>query len=157
MYICISVQDKSAQCKNGHSPMLAWLSGLTPFTELSLCHNFHALWDILIMHVFGRIISPPTLDPLMISLWTSTPVHSPVKIHLLQRNSHAVNKQSCDYQYTHSRPLKFLIADLFITHMSQCMRFPTMWYVRPAKSQISLRIRAVWSEPLLVAWVFCDC
>ena len=24
-------------------------------------------------------------------------------------------------------------------HMSQCMRFPTMWYVRPAKSQISLR------------------
>ena len=24
--------------------------------------------------------------------------------------------------------------------MSQCMRFPTMWYVRPAKPQISLRI-----------------
>ena len=41
--------------------------------------------------------------------------------------------------------------------MSQCMRFPTMWYVRPAKPQISLRIRAVWSEPLLVAWVFYDC
>ena len=41
--------------------------------------------------------------------------------------------------------------------MSQCLRFPTMWYVRPAKPQISLRIRAVWSEPLLVAWVFYDC
>ena len=27
--------------------------------------------------------------------------------------------------------------------LSQCMRFPTMWYVRPAKPQISLRIRAV--------------
>ena len=27
--------------------------------------------------------------------------------------------------------------------MSQCMRFPTMWYVQPAKPQISLRIRAV--------------
>ena len=27
------------------------------------------------------------------------------------------------------------------------MRFPTMWYVRPAKAQTSLRIRAVWSEP----------
>ena len=27
--------------------------------------------------------------------------------------------------------------------MSQCMRFPTMWYERPAKPQISLRIRAV--------------
>ena len=28
-------------------------------------------------------------------------------------------------------------------NMSQCMRFPTMWYVRPAKPQNSLRIRAV--------------
>ena len=28
-------------------------------------------------------------------------------------------------------------------YMSQCMRFSTMWYVRPAKPQISLRIRAV--------------
>ena len=24
--------------------------------------------------------------------------------------------------------------------MSQCMRFPTMWYVQPAKPQISLRL-----------------
>ena len=30
------------------------------------------------------------------------------------------------------------------------MRFPTMLYVRPAKVQTSLRIRAVCSEPLLV-------
>ena len=30
------------------------------------------------------------------------------------------------------------------------MRFPTRWYVWPAKPQISLRIRAIWSEPLLV-------
>ena len=41
--------------------------------------------------------------------------------------------------------------------MSKCMRFPTMWYVRQANPQISLRVRAVWSEPLLVAWVFYDC
>ena len=27
--------------------------------------------------------------------------------------------------------------------MSQCMRFPTMWYVLPANAQTSLRIRAV--------------
>ena len=37
------------------------------------------------------------------------------------------------------------------------MRFSTMWYVRPAKPQISLRIRAVWSEPLLVTWIFYEC
>ena len=35
--------------------------------------------------------------------------------------------------------------------------FPTMWYVRPAKPQISLRICAVWSERLLVTWIFYDC
>ena len=34
------------------------------------------------------------------------------------------------------------------------MRFPTMWYVRPAKPQTSLRIRTVLSEPLLVARIF---
>ena len=42
-------------------------------------------------------------------------------------------------------------------NMSHGMGFPTMWYVRPAKLQISLRIRADWSEPLLVAWIFYDC
>ena len=36
------------------------------------------------------------------------------------------------------------------------MRFPTMCYVRPAKAQTSLRIRAVWSELLLVAWILHD-
>ena len=31
-----------------------------------------------------------------------------------------------------------------------------MWYVRPGKAQTSLRICSVWSEPLLVAWMFYD-
>ena len=31
------------------------------------------------------------------------------------------------------------------------MKFPEMWYVRPAKAQTSLRIRADLSEHLLVA------
>ena len=44
-----------------------------------------------------------------------------------------------------------------IWHLSRDMRFPTMWYVRPAKAQTSLCICAVWSEPLLVAWIFYDC
>ena len=44
--------------------------------------------------------------------------------------------------------IKFSIA--VRSHMSQCMRFPTMWYVLPTKAQTSLRIRAVRSEPLLV-------
>ena len=42
-------------------------------------------------------------------------------------------------------------------YLSHDMRFPTMWYVRPAKAQTSLRIQAGWSEPLLVAWIFYYC
>ena len=42
-------------------------------------------------------------------------------------------------------------------YLSQCMRFPTMWYVRPAKAQISLGIHTVWSEPLLTPWIFYEC
>ena len=34
--------------------------------------------------------------------------------------------------------------------MSRYMRFLTMWYVQ----RVSLRIRAVWSEPLLVVWIY---
>ena len=41
--------------------------------------------------------------------------------------------------------------------VSHDMSFPTMWYVWPAKPQISLPIWAVWSEPLLVAWIFYVC
>ena len=40
--------------------------------------------------------------------------------------------------------------------MSRGMRFPTMWYVRPAKAQTSLRVRTVWSELLLVTGIFYD-
>ena len=41
--------------------------------------------------------------------------------------------------------------------MSRDISIPTMWYVRPAKTQISLRIQAVWSELLLVALIFYAC
>ena len=42
-------------------------------------------------------------------------------------------------------------------YLSHDLGFPTMWYVQPAKPLISLSICAVWSEPLLVAWIFYDC
>ena len=38
-----------------------------------------------------------------------------------------------------------------IQTLGRDMRFPTMWYVRPAKAHTSLCILAVRSEPLLVA------
>ena len=52
--------------------------------------------------------------------------------------------------------IEALLRQLFYK-LSHDMRFPTMWYVWPAKPQTSLRIHAVWSEALLVAWIFCDC
>ena len=46
--------------------------------------------------------------------------------------------------------------NLYITliKLSHGTWFPTMWYVRLAKPQISLCIRTVWSEPLLAACLF---
>ena len=41
--------------------------------------------------------------------------------------------------------------------MNRNMRFPTPWYVRPAKAQNSLCICTVWSDILLVARIFYDC
>ena len=42
-------------------------------------------------------------------------------------------------------------------HMSRLMTKPTKWHVRPAKTQISLGIRSVWSESSLCAqWVAKD-
>ena len=44
-----------------------------------------------------------------------------------------------------------------VLDMSRDMRFPTMWFVRPAKAQTSLCIHTVWSKPLLLACIFYDC
>ena len=41
-----------------------------------------------------------------------------------------------------------------LTLMSQCTKKPTIRHVWPAKTQISLRIRAVWSESSLIACAF---
>ena len=41
---------------------------------------------------------------------------------------------------------------LFVIHMSRIVTKPTQWHVRPAKTQISLGIRPVWSESSLSAW-----
>ena len=50
-----------------------------------------------------------------------------------------------------------LVVSYPLIYMGQWTYFPTMRYKRPAKPQISLRICAVWSELLLVAWVLYDC
>ena len=59
--------------------------------------------------------------------------------------------------HLHMNPTDCSMTDFkekYLTIFEQRMRFPTIWYVQPAKPQISLRICAVWSEPLLVARIF---
>ena len=52
-----------------------------------------------------------------------------------------------------SRPrIKLLSQTVHHCYMSRLMTKPTKWHVRPAKTQISLDIRPVWSEPSLSAW-----
>ena len=73
--------------------------------------------------------------------WNSRGKWSEVWFYLLTYAPHLqLNQEHC-YQF----------CCLLKTYMSRNMRFPTMQYVRPAKAQTSLRIRAGWSEPLLVA------
>ena len=44
------------------------------------------------------------------------------------------------------------VDDTVCVHLSHLMTKPTKWHVRPAKTQISLGIRPVWSESLLSTW-----
>ena len=65
--------------------------------------------------------------------------------------------------YYLTRPLAFWFKRWFLKCLTlygvpiRDMRLPTMWYVWPVKPEISMRIRAVWSEPLLVVWIFYEC
>ena len=74
----------------------------------------------------------------------------------------------CTLTSTSYRPLRLFQAQVttppsrarkMLMHrtLSRDVRFPTMWYVRPAMAQTSLRIGAVWSEPWLVPWIFYEC
>ena len=68
------------------------------------------------------------------------------------------SRSRCDTSFAgptfqHDTCMQKLKHCLLRSYMSRDMRFPTTWYVPPAKPQISLRIRAVWSEPFLVAWI----
>ena len=74
---------------------------------------------------------------------------SMINFFLLDFPTHIYTYGIIHYIYLRGHLLEF--------QMSSDMRFPSMWYVRTAKPQISLRIRVVWSEPLLVAWIFYEC
>ena len=106
------------------------------------------------------------LSPLMNDYHSRSPTSSQslaytsenvAKIHLQLELFFCNETESDIYSKSGNFCENFIFANIIKRHMIQCMRFPTMWYVRPAKPQISLRMRAVWSEPLLVAWVFYDC
>ena len=65
----------------------------------------------------------------------------------------AVVKQIVAEANENQRGISVLSGD---TDVSRHMRFPTMWYVRPAKTQTRLRIRAVQSEHLVVVWILIE-
>ena len=59
-----------------------------------------------------------------------------------------VSEVGCDLWLWHSLEIVSLFSWL---HMNLCMAKPTKWHVRPAKTQMSLGIRPVWSESSLCA------
>ena len=52
--------------------------------------------------------------------------------------------------------IKWYIQSIIQLDVSHNMRFQTIWYVLPAKAQTSLHISTVWSELLLVLFVWFD-
>ena len=62
------------------------------------------------------------------------------------RSATLINKYSVLF-YEHNDPLKKATYKL-----SRIATKPTKWHVRPAKTQISLGIRPIWSESSLSAW-----
>ena len=48
--------------------------------------------------------------------------------------------------------IRIILAGLYRQYLSRLVTKPTKWHVRPAKPQISLGIRPVWSESSLSAW-----
>ena len=107
------------------------------------------------MDVFGHQgIIPILIDRYLIEFACFVDVYPLIPFHSVLKKSEAV-RDVLETKLIQSNS----VVELRYVHLklSQYMRFPTMWYVRLAKPQISLRIRTVWSEPLQVAWVFYDC
>ena len=57
-----------------------------------------------------------------------------------------------DIAYTRVTDAEIILLPWFTVHLSRFMTKPTKWHMRPAKTQISLDIRPVWSESSLSAW-----
>ena len=74
--------------------------------------------------------------------WFYSVRHSGMGCVLLYLSMFSCFKPNCMRELKEENTFNCLDKLLLII-MSKCMRFPTMWYVRPAKPQISLRIRAV--------------
>ena len=66
----------------------------------------------------------------------------------------SLNFAFCNVTRVHSvAPLILLLLHcVHKKHLSRLMTKPTQWHVRPAKTQISLGIRPIWSESSLSAW-----
>ena len=56
------------------------------------------------------------------------------------------------YLQTFSNNAEVAVRGADDSHLNRLMTKPTKWHVRPAKTQISLCIRPVWSESSLSAW-----
>ena len=118
---------------------------------------YSALWGWLSMEISlkilnsGIILTTFTHAIVSCTMWTYLQ-YVALKIAMNQRTS------TNDVAITYVTSCTMVYTLYMLPHyLSLGMGFPTMWCVQPAKPWISLRIRTVWSEPLLVAWIFYEC
>ena len=85
------------------------------------------------------------------SKWSPTPLSTLVSSTFLitEHNQHALTEKSLGFQCYKVIFLVNLLKEKL--YLSRLVTKPTKWHVRPAKTQISLGIRPVWSESSLCA------
>ena len=131
--------------------LLTYTRGMIRFS------NFDGLSRIMCSYPVDQkstILPQPLSNPVKIIEDTFTAVFHRGLYYLLSKNEPR-HESSNNVVYVTSKgsDIQINIYNAFQLQfdMSRDMRNPTMCYVRPAKAQTSLRIRAVGSVPLLVA------
>ena len=149
--------------------LIGWKHGCQGLKKVGFGFFYAVFYECL---VWIYVLSPKGMgtycfgmDSVGVSIEVAFCLHSNLLSYMYGRSQTILWKPSCgflvkQYQFRSAGiwwSLLNRINNFLFTcqiHMSRDMRFPTMWYIRPAKAKTSLRIRTVWSEPLLVAWLF---
>ena len=101
---------------------------------------------------FKKVVNYHLNDPELYPLETMMNIHGGKHSIINMSTNVSVHSNVCVTSKDSDQPAQLIyflvLDDNMIKEMSRNMRFPTMWYVCPAKPQISLSIRAAFASCL---------